>query len=429
MKQKLTILFIALATLAATAQMTLRDCLLYAREHAHTGRIARIEADKAGVDRRIALAAVLPYASFDVGGNMSFGRNIDPETNTYDNKKTVASSFGLGISIPVFDGLVSINNIKGADMASRRQRQSAQAQADEISIAVVRSFYNVSYCRAMVAQMEEALARDSTSLAATRRGVELGTKSEADAADMEALVASDRYELTNQQHLLAKAYMQLKADMGMEPDDEPLELVEDGNTGSRAADPAFVHPEVQAAEFALRENIYRLRAARGAFSPTVKLNAGLSTSYFKMIDSKASVPSFSQQWHNNMGQYVGVSFSLPLFNGLAGVNNVKKARLSLEQSRLELEQKRYETERKMAETAFDCSAAADELQAAVKRLEAEQKAYRATSRKFELGGASAIDLYTSSAKLSVARATVEGKRIQLIINNIILSYYKGTPLI
>ena len=60
--------------------MTLRDCLLYAREHAHAARIARIEANKARADHGIALAAALPYASFNVGGNMSFGRNIDPET-------------------------------------------------------------------------------------------------------------------------------------------------------------------------------------------------------------------------------------------------------------------------------------------------------------------------------------------------------------
>lgn len=431
MGKKLFIFFIALAAnVAATAQMTLRDCLLYAREHAHAARIARIEADKARTDRRIALSAVLPYASFDIGGNMSFGRNIDPETNTYGNQKTVASNFGLGISIPLFDGLVSINNIKSANMTAGRLKEMAQAQADEISLAVVRSFYNVSYCRAMVAQMEDALARDQKTLEATRRGVDLGNKSEADVADVEALVESDVYELTNQQNLLAKAYLQLRADMGMEPDDEPLDLVEEADTdGEPRPNSTFVHPEVKAAEYACREGIYSLRAARGAFSPTVRLNAGISTSYYKMIDSKIATPSFSRQWHNNMGQYVGVSFSLPIFTGLASVNRVKRARLNLEQSREALEQKRFEIERRTAEAALDSSTAADELEAAKKRLDAEEKAYKATSRRYELGSASAIDLYTSSAKLSVARATAEGKRIQLIINNIILSYYKGVPLI
>lgn len=431
MGKKLFIFFIALATsVAAAAQMTLRDCLLYAREHAHAVRIARIEANKARADHGIALAAALPYASFNVGGNMSFGRNIDPETNTYGNQKTVASNFGLGISIPLFDGLVSINNIKSASMATSRLKETAQAQADEISMAVVRSFYNVSYCRAMVAQMEDALARDQKTLEATRRGVDLGNKSEADVADVEALVASDVYELTNQQNLLAKAYMQLKADMGMEPDDEPLDLAEEVSDNDKLqTDRAFVHPEVKAAEYAYRESVYSLRAARGAFSPTIQINAGISTSYYKMIGSGIAAPSFSRQWHNNMGQYVGVSFSLPIFTGLASVNRVKRARLNLEQSREALEQKRFEIERRTAEAALDSSAAADELEAAKKRLDAEEKAYKATSRRYELGSASAIDLYTSSAKLSVARATAEGKRIQQIINNIILSYYKGVPLI
>jgi len=50
-------------------------------------------------------------------------------------------------------------------------------------------------------------------------------------------------------------------------------------------------------------------------------------------------------------------------------------------------------------------------------------------RKFELGGASAIDLYTSGAKLAAARANREGKRIQKIISRMVLGYYNGEKLI
>ena len=62
-------------------------------------------------------------------------------------------------------------------------------------------------------------------------------------------------------------------------------------------------------------------------------------------------------------------------------------------------------------------------------MEAERIAFNATNRRYELGDASAIDLYTASAKLSVARANLEGKRIQVAINRLILDYYNGIPFI
>ena len=50
-------------------------------------------------------------------------------------------------------------------------------------------------------------------------------------------------------------------------------------------------------------------------------------------------------------------------------------------------------------------------------------------RRYELGSASVIDLYTTGAKLAAARAALEGKRIQKIISEITLSYYMGAKLI
>ncbi len=46
-----------------------------------------------------------------------------------------------------------------------------------------------------------------------------------------------------------------------------------------------------------------------------------------------------------------------------------------------------------------------------------------------MGMTSAIDLYTSAAKLATAEAALTGKRIQRIIADITLSYYQGYPLI
>lgn len=409
------------------AQMTLNDCLVYARDHAPRNVINGITVRQAAVDSRIAASDLMPSLSLSSNGNLSFGRNIDPETNTYDNRKTIYTGFGLQFSLPLFDGLVSINNLKAAKIGKLRQEETARLEADNISLEVIRSFYNVSYCKAMVKQMEEQLERDLRNLRAAELGMELGTKSGADVAEIEAIVASDRYELTNQQNLLRKAYLKLRGNMGMEPDDRELELTEEEYVGE--PDMEFVHPRIAEARFGLQQSKYNLRAAKGAFSPVISLNAGISTSYYKIFGHDYVNRRFSQQWHDNMGQYIGFSVYFPIFSGLSRTNGLKKAKLEVKHQEAMLEEARLVTEREKREARLDFDAASEELEAAGTRVAAEETAYKAVQRKFELGGASAIDLYTAGAKLAAARANREGKRIQKIINRILLGYYNGEKLI
>lgn len=408
-----------------SAQMSLRDCLEYAMQHAHANRINAYEVRKSEIEVRQSASRMMPYIGFSTSGNLSFGRNIDPETNTYDNKQTLSTGFGLSMSIPLFDGLVNINNLKSAQTARLRMMKSAVVEQDRISIEVVKAFYEVSYCKAMVEQMREQLTRDQKDLDGVLRQKELGTKSGSDVAELKALVASDEYELLNQENLLKKAYLALRSTMGMELSEEPIPLIEDEEPPTIVDDgPVNVHPKVAEAELQYKEMKYRLRAAKGEYSPTVSFSGGISTSYYKMYGDEYYTPSFRRQWRDNMGEYLGLSISIPLFDGLSTVNGVKYASVNVKESLLKLEQTKYELERETIEANLDYNSSCDEYRAAEQRVEAEELAYKAVRRKFELGMSSAVDLYTSAAKLSAAIANREGKRIQKIISLITLNYCK-----
>ncbi len=428
MKRIPTIIISLLLAVPLQAQMTLNDCLIYAREHAHSNRIYRMETEVAAADKHIAVADMLPYLSFGSSGSLSFGRNIDPETNTYDNKKTLGTGFGIDLSLPLFDGLVRINNVKALRTAELRKKQSRMVEEDRISLEVIKNFYNVSYCQAMVEQMDRQLQRDSTDLVATERGETLGTKSGAEVAEMRAIVASDLYELANQRNLLKKAYLTLRSAMGMPVSDEPLQLIDTPQPFSEIPS-GRVLPDITEAELAVKESRHYLNAAKGGYSPRLSFSAGISTSYYRMMGMGTVASSFSKQFRDNMGEYLGFSLSIPLFDGLATANRVKRAKINLHENETRLEQTRYKIQQATEEAQLDRNAAAEELSAAMQRLEAEQIAYKAMRRKYELGLASAIDLYTAGSKLATAEATLVGKRIQHVIAEITLRYHNGYPLI
>ncbi|MBD5357026.1 MAG: TolC family protein [Bacteroides sp.] len=427
-KRNILISLMLLFPASLFSQMTLRDCLIFARDNAHANLINNMEVRKAEIDAKLAGSPLMPYVGFSASGNMSFGRNIDPETNTYDNRQTVSTGFGLQMSMPLFDGLVNFNNLKAAQTARLRMQKNAIVEQDRISIEVISAFYEVSYCKAMVRQMEEQLKRDCKDLDGVMRQEELGTKSGADVAEIKALVANDEYELLNRENLLRKAYLTLRSKMGMELSSEPIELIEEeGIEEIMTADAS--HPKIAEAELLIKEMRYKLRAAKGQYFPTLSFTGGISTSYYKMVGSDYYTPNFRKQWHDNMGEYIGVAVSIPLFDGLSTVNSVKYANINLKESELKLEQTKYELERETIEAELSYNSACREFGAARRRVEAEEVAYRGVRRKFELGMSSAVDLYTSAAKLSAAIANMEGKRIQRIISLITLNYCKGGQLI
>ena len=408
--------------------MTLHDCLIYAREHSHANRLKRLETQSSAADKRMSTADLMPYVAFGSNGSLSFGRNIDPETNTYDNKKTLGTGFGLEMSLPLFDGLVRINNMKALKAAEVRKKKAQLVEEDRVSLEVIKDFYNISYCTSMVEQMQRQLQRDSTDLEAARHSHKLGTKSGADVAELEAIVAADLYELVNQKNLLKKARLSLRTAMGMPLTDTVLNIVVDFNNFPCSDGPRIL-PEIEEAEMAVKEGKMYLRAAKGGYSPKISFSTGISTSYYRMMGVNVEIPSFSRQFRDNMGEYFSLSFSLPIFDGLATANRVKKASIQLKESKVRLEQIRYQLDQSAEEARLDHEAAIEELTAASLRLEAEQISYKAMRKKYELGAVSALDLYTSSSKLAQAEANLTGKRIQRVISEITLRYYQGYPLI
>lgn len=408
--------------------MTLNDCLIYARDHAHSNRIKRLDVEAAAAEKRITTADLMPYMSLGSSASLSYGRNIDPETNTYDNKRTLGSGFGLEMSLPLFDGLVRINNLKASKAALCRKDKEQKMEEDRISLEVIKGFYNISYCKAMVVMMESQLRRDSTDLEASKRSLALGIKSGADVAELEAIVAADKYELINQRNLLKKANLTLRTSMGMPPSDAPI-LTDDELSVFQSDTPKRTLPDIEEAEMAVKESTMYLRAAKGGYYPRLSFNAGISTSYYRMMGIHTEVPSFSSQFRDNMGEYFGFSLSIPIFDGFATGNRVKKASIQLRESKIRLEQTRYKIMQALDEARLDYDAAIEELNAATHRLESEEIANEVMRRKFELGAVSAIELYTSSSKLAEANASLVGKRIQRVIAEITLRYYEGYPLI
>ena len=171
----------------------------------------------------------------------------------------------------------------------------------------------------------------------------------------------------------------------------------------------------------------RLSMARGALSPSLSISGGISTSYNKMLHTEAT--GFRDQLEANRGEYIYASVSIPIFNRLENLTNIRRQRNNLRIAEEELEQKRDELVKLQLQAANDCEGFRKQTLQMQHKVEADSIAARLTTRKYEEGLSSAIDVQTSAATLLESRARLLQCRLMLALKQKLVNYYKGYPIL
>ena len=192
------------------APMSVWDCMRYAVAHSHGLRQRELHLDNSETTRMQAVGAFLPSLGASAGTQWNFGRAIDPETNTYTSVSTFNNGYGLSASLPVFDGLYRLHNLRAARADVLMQKNALQAERDQVALDTYQAFTNVIYCQEAVRLAEEKLHESELTLRQTEVMEEEGLKSPADVALIRAQVAADKLTLTQQENQRETCMLELR---------------------------------------------------------------------------------------------------------------------------------------------------------------------------------------------------------------------------
>lgn len=202
----------------------LDSCMAYAVEHATDVKREVVNARQRKQDYQKAVTDFLPSVAGGVQGQYAWGRNIDPETNTYNHVTTFNNYYQLYASLNVFDGFATINAFKQAKLARAYSTTAMQKVRDDKAIDVMQKFVDAAYAEASIQITSDKLAESKRLLGKMQRLYELGEKGRPDVVQMESQVAEDEYNLTHQKHVAQQCLLTLKSAMNF-PVEEELRLV------------------------------------------------------------------------------------------------------------------------------------------------------------------------------------------------------------
>ena len=133
----------ATATVAQEKLWTLDECMRYAVENSPSVKKQVYTSDTYKAERNAAVASFFPAASAKVGAQYSFGRSIDPATNTYENTSTFNNNYGLDASIPIFTGGQLINQWLMAKSNRRMGVNDIQKAKDDLAMKTMQAYMDV----------------------------------------------------------------------------------------------------------------------------------------------------------------------------------------------------------------------------------------------------------------------------------------------
>lgn len=415
--------------------MSLKDCMEFAVSNSTKVLIRNAETADARIARRDAvLAAFMPSITANTYAYYNFGRNIDPQTNTYFNQTSFHNNYGISAGINLFDGFNAVNNVR-ISKTSLEISESREKQAEsEICLAVMEAYYNTVYYKRLADVYEEQVAAAEASLAKIRKQEELGQKGYADVIQAEADLADCRYGLTDTRNVYLNQ-LAILSDLMFWPEDKELvidsELPEpEMDIESSADDYSSIlegNRDFRIASLNELNSERELSTARWQLLPKLSVYAGWNTSYFNM-DGVQTDP-FNAQFRNNAGEYVEMSLSIPLFEGLKKHSTIARKRNARVIASAQKEQKGREVIQEFRRAEQDCEGAWAAYLQAEHKAQIQQEAYRFNMKKLEQGLVSPLEFSTINGSLLKANADLMNSLFKLIIKQSVLRYYRGTDYI
>lgn len=285
-----------------------------------------IRAEEAGQDARRAdvgkaRAAMLPTLS--ATGSHKLNKDRSKEGTS---RRTRTSQYGVTASHRVFNGFQDHNKLIQSRYQYRSGQYSVRNRETEILLEAVRAYMDVFSARQMINLRRRHVNNLGKQRRATKARIRAGELTRTDLFRTEALLSRARASLSGAQADLGAAAGQFEGLVGYKPAklSYPKMPVRFLPKSARDAEQKAMtmHPQLRAARATNKALEYGVKAAKGAYLPSMDVSAGLTRS---LTSASQTTPKQEKS--------LSLRLSLPFFDGGSRSADVRKARAEHSQAR------------------------------------------------------------------------------------------------
>ena len=425
--------------LAAQQPWTLHQCTDYALSHNISVKQRDNQRQQQELQLSTARNSRLPDLNASASESFSFGRGLTMD-NTYTNRSTSSTGLSIGTSIPLFTGFQIPNTIRMNQLNLEAATADLEKAKNDIRMQVAQQYVQILYDMEIADVAHRQVAIDSQQVARLTAFVQNGKASQADLSQQQATLAQSRLTATQADNNRQLSLLTLSQLLEL-PTPDGFTIVRpavDGSVSSGTAaaygttpDAIFaealaVKPEVQAEQLRLTAAERNIDIARAALYPSLSLNGGLQTNYYKTSGLPAD--GFSTQLKNNFAQYVGLSLSIPIFNRFVTRNSIRTARLERENQRLQLDQTKKQLYKEIQQVYYNARAAQSKYESSEAATASARDAFALMQAKYENGKANSTEFNEAKNNYLKTESDLVQARYELLYQTALLQFYRGREL-
>jgi outer membrane protein len=375
----------------------------------------------------------LPSLSLSTQTGQSYGRSFSQSEGQVIDQTTNTMNAGVTSSVTLFDGLRNVRQLEAAKAGERAGEHDLARTRQTVVFTVASNFLAVVSQHEQVKVQEGNLAALEAQAAQIRRFVEAGTRPVSDQYQQEASVAAARAALVDARNALDGAKVDIMRTLQLDPTAEYEFVAPQLASAGTSAGPVALPPLDSLVARALAQRVdldaqlsrvdeakQGVKAAEAGRWPTLSVSAGYNTAF-----TTANALSFSEQLDQRRGGSVGVGVSIPLFDRGSTTLAAQQAKIQEDNARLALASQRQEVALQVRKAWLDVQAAGERLKAAEAQRAAADLAVEASSKRYEVGAATLVELTQARAAQLQAASALVNARYSLAFQRSLVSYYTG----
>jgi len=456
---------------------TLMECEQYAMDHNLTIKQSQLQEEVSSLTYKQSKLSQIPSLSFSNSDGLSYGKSKDPSSGILENQNYFSVGVNLQSSVEIFNWFAKKNTILANQWSLEAAKASTDKLKNDIGLTIANSYLQILLAREQAKIADVQVKQSRTQLDLVNKQVAAGSLPELNATELESQLANDTANLISaignvtQAKYVLKSYMNIDVSDSFDIDSPPMDQIPVAPIGD--LQPEDVYQSALSLQPQQRMNDYNLKAAeknslvaKAGLYPSVSAFGSLSSNYgyfrtpkflevfsgyapttFVVPDNSGgytqvqqpvyqnggkdgyitSAP-FGTQFNNNFGQSIGLSISVPIFNGWSAKANYKRSKINIRN--IEYQQKLdNQTLKQNIYQAYNAAfVALKKLASSKQAVESAQKTYDFTLLRYNVGMLETLELITNQNNLFTAKLQYALNQFDYVFKMKVLEYYKGAGL-
>lgn len=468
---------ISATSVKAQQKWNLLQCIQYAMDNNLTVKQTALQEKFSELTLKQSKLSQYPNLNFSNSSSFNSGRNQNPTSFSLTTQSYFSDNMQLQTSGDIFNFFSKKNTIAANEWELLAARANTDKLKNDIALTVANFYLQALLATEQVEIAGVQLQQSQAQYDNTRKLVDAGNLPELNAAELEAQVARDSASVISARGnvtaavLSLKAYMSIDAAQPFEIDTPPVEKIFVEKIADLQPEAVYASalanlPQQKYDDFKLKAATKNAAAVKGMMYPTLGGFGSLSTGYiasrtpiYAQIPTGNTTPTglitvvngvaynvvspdltqgnkigyfksdaFGTQLSDNFRQSIGLSISVPIFNGGSARTNYEKAKLNIKTLELQKAISNQNTKQDIYTAYNNAIVALEKFNAGKKAVEAAERSYGYAQKRYEVGMLSTFELITNQNNLFTQRLQNTLDQFDYVFKMKVLEFYKGQGL-